>query len=505
MDANAVAHAMERNGSVPVRHPCVVPIVVGHALLMVAWSILRHRHFGSAITDLGAYDNVFWNFAHRGTLWNSPERVHQWSNHLEVGLVWLWLPYRIAPSPIWLFLLQQISCAAAALPVESIVRHASGRRELGLVAAVAMLLTPQLMLAEIYDFHSITACAFPMALLAWGIERDRGKWIAVAALILLSIREQMGLAVEGAAFAWAIRHGWRDRWRYQLALGASGITVFLTEVLWLIPSFAGGQLFRYAVQYGRLGGSPGAALRFAITHPFRFALLPFEGGRLFYLLLLACGSIPLVFLSLRSPRRAAWPLFIAAPLLAVQLFNDNPLAWNIHYQYGAPIVPILAACAGLTLAGAMPHATRTWHSGIWLGGTLVAACFATFVKLVGEGRPFDPEFPSSPRAVALSKVLRVVPDDAAVSALDRIGPHLAHRPTLHVWPGGEDEDRFVVLEAGGMREEPEERRFVAAGIARLRDDPRFTVRFEEAGVIAFEAVPKQKVSWLESCSTEGRR
>src|SRR5207253_1611476 len=140
--------------------------------------------------------------AHRGVPWNSPERVHQWSNHFEIGLAWLWLPYRLAPSPVWLFLLQQISCAAAALPIESIVRHASGKRELGLVAALALLLTPQLMLAEIYDFHSITACAFPIALLAWGIERNSWKWIAVASIIALSIREQMGLAIVGAAAAW---------------------------------------------------------------------------------------------------------------------------------------------------------------------------------------------------------------------------------------------------------------------------------------------------------------
>jgi uncharacterized membrane protein len=454
---------------------------------MVFWSILRHRHFGSAINDLGAYDNTFWNFAHRGILWNSPERVHQWSNHLELGLVWLWLPYRLAPSPIWLFLVQQISCAAAALPIESIVRRASGRPNLALMAVLAMLFTPQLMLAELYDFHSITALAFPLALLVWGVERDSWKWIAVAAVIALSVREQMGLAVAAAAGAWALRHGWRGRWPKQVGLAAVGIAVFLIEVLWLIPSFAGDRIFRYAAQYGRLGGSPAAAVRFAMLHPLRFVLLPFEGGRLLYLFLLMCGAIPLLLVALRSSRRTWWPLLIAAPLLAVQLFNDHSLAWNIHYQYGAPVVPLLAATAGLALSYLQVNEQR-WHARIWLGGVLLTACFATFVKLYGEGRPIDPEFPSSPRALALSKVLTIVPDGATVSALDRIGAHLAHRPTLHTWPSGEDEDQFVLLEAGGMKEEPEERQLVEAGIARLRRDPRFVVRFEEAGVIAFEAL-----------------
>jgi uncharacterized membrane protein len=486
-DATELRAEVRATSSV-ARHPLVIPVVAGHALVMALWSILRHAHFGSANHDLGAYDNVFWNLAHRGIPYNSVERVHQWSNHFEIGLLWLRVPYRIAPSPIWLLLFQQISCAIAALPIESIARRATGDRKVALVATVATLLTPQLLLAEIYDFHSITACAFPMALLALGVDRDSPKWIGVASVLAMSVREQMGLAVAGAALAWVLRHGFHKRGVHALGLAAVGIGGFVLEVLWVIPSFAGGGAFRYFVQYGRLGRSPRAALEFAASHPVRFVMLPFEGGRLLYLVLLACGMIPLLILSLRSPRRCAWPLVIAAPLLAVQLFNDNPLAWNIHYQYGAAVVPLLAASCALTMSdeGSAPLAWRGWLARVWLVGTLLEMSAAVLVKLYGDGRPIDPDFPDSSRAQALRSAINMIPPDATVSALDRIGPHLAHRPEIHDWPDGEKEDRFVVLESGGMRDEPEERRRVEDGVERLRNDPHFVIRFDRAGVLLAE-------------------
>ena len=472
------------------RHPLVVPIVVAHATVMLLWSILRHQHFGSHAFDLGAYENVFWNLAHRGTLWNSIEHSHQWSNHLEVGLLWLWLPFRYVPSPVWLFLLQQISCAACALPIEAIARHGTGDRRLGLVVALATLVSPQLLLAESYDFHSITVCAFPLALLAWGVASDSPKRMLVGALLAMSLREQMGLAFAAAAIAWLVCHGWQKRWPLAAAFVGLGIVVFLAEVLWLIPHYAGGGTFRYTTQYGRLGGSPAAALSFALHHPLRFLLLPFEGKRVLYLLVLCSGAIPLLVAAFRSARSAAWPLLIAAPLLLIQLLNDRSSLWSVHTQYGAPVVPLLAACAALALSNARCIAPplRFWFAGVWLSATAIVASVPLSEKIYGNGRPFDPEFYASGRAAALDRMLTLVPAEVPVSALSRISPHLAHRPEIHRWPDGEAHDQFVVLQVAGLGSDVEELQASQAAAARLREDPNFRIRLDEAGVLLFERV-----------------
>src|SRR5262245_9081767 len=124
---------LDSNRACDVRHPALVWVVAFHAIATFALSALRHAHFGSHAQDLGAYDSVFCNLAHRGTLWNSIERIHQWGNHLELGLLVMWLPYRVAASPLWMFALQSAACAAAAIPIETLARRALGDRRASLL------------------------------------------------------------------------------------------------------------------------------------------------------------------------------------------------------------------------------------------------------------------------------------------------------------------------------------------------------------------------------------
>src|SRR6185437_1929426 len=108
--------------------------------------------------------------------------------------------------------------------------------------------------------------------------------------------------------------------------------------------------FRYMAQYNRLGCTADGVLSTATRGPFAFLKMALNGDLKVFALELASGSLPLLFLSLRSIRRAAWPLLLAAPLLAVQLYSDEPAKWSIHSHYGAPLVPLFAAAAVMALA-----------------------------------------------------------------------------------------------------------------------------------------------------------
>lgn len=468
------------------RHRFFWPIVGTYCVVLFVWSALRHAHYGSHAFDLGAYHQVFYNLAAHGSLWSPLEQMHQWSAHLEVGLLPVGILYRIAPTPLWLLAIQAAACAATAAPVEALARRFCGDSRMALVCAVATVMTPQLLFANINDFHSITLCAFPMALLALGVETNALLPIVVGSAIALSLREQMGLAVFAAAVAWVVRHG-RARVASATFLGAAGLAVFLAEVLWLIPSFAGGGSFRYVSRNYALGDSPQEAFAFALSHPLRFVSLPFEGWRrLVYLPLLASGAtLPMLVAIARSTRRAAVPLLILAPLLLVQLYSVRELVFSIETQYGAPLVPLVGSAAAL---GVGTLAARRKDMGMavaiaWLVATMAHAIFAVGPLAFRPGGPLDRSFAGSPRERALARAVAAIPRDTMVSAQETITPHLAG--DIRRWPAAEATATFIILDANLSADDtPPER--VTAAVARLRVDPHFIVRVDEAGVLLVE-------------------
>jgi uncharacterized membrane protein len=477
--------ASTRSGDSPLapvaRHRLVVPIVVAHAVVMLLWSLFRHHNFGSS-TDLGAYHSVAWNFAMRDSLWNSVERIHHWSTHMELGLLWLWVPYRFFPSPVWLFLTQSAAAAAAALPIEAVARRVTRDQRIALLAVVAMLLTPQLLLAEIDDFHAVTLCALPLSILVWGIEVDSALAIGAAAIAVLSLREQMGLLLVAAAAAWVLRQG-RRRLGSAIVLGASGLAFFLFAAVWAIPQFGAGQSLRYAAQYQRLGATPGAAIKLASEHPLTFLTMAFEGQRKLFPIALASGGFPLLLLSLRSLRKASWPLLLAAPLLGVQLMSGDPEKWSINSHYGSPIVPLFAMACTASLA--FIPAEKNWRLYAAAGWAALTALHTIMVipSPVGPGGPIDPTYVGSPREAALRKALSLISGDDSVCTQDNVLPHVSDRMDIHEWPDGELTDDIILLDQDGPSRTIKSRERLSRAASRIRTDPAFTVLIDDAGVL----------------------
>jgi uncharacterized membrane protein len=484
----------------PARHPLVIPLAVAYAAILFAWCALRHAHFGSSAFELGAYHSLLWNVAHRGSPWNSLERAHQWSTHLELGLLPLVPLYRVAPSPAWLWLTEGLACGAAVLPIDALARRVTGDALIGLLAGAAMLLTPQLVLGQVADFQPIALAILPLAVMAWAIEADSSRGLVLGAVGAILLREQLGAVVAVAAPLWVLRHGMR-RAPPAVALALTAIAVSWLEIYVILPSLGDEQAVRVAAQYGSLGGGSTAQ---------RFVGAILSADRRTYALGLASGALPLVFLSFRSLRRAAWPLLLGLPPLLVQLFSREYRKWDLHFPYGVPVVAAIAAAAVLALrflpavtprtatvpAGAPadaktsppPNLRRLAVAG-WLG-LVVIHLASLFPSPVGPGRAIDPSFTGSPRAAALERAIGRVPADASISAQDDVVPHVATRSEVHRWPDGIDTDEYVLLDAAGAAPNVRSPGALTAAAAGLRVDPSFEVLLDEAGVILAKRRPR---------------
>lgn len=486
-----VARGRRTHAEVTRRHPLLLPLVGLHAALVFAWLFLRHRHFASPTFDLGAYHSVLWNLAFRATPWNSIDRAHQMATHLEPGLLVLVPFYRLLASPVWLWLAESLSCAALALPVDALARRVTGDRVVGLLAAAATLVTPQLALGELADFHGLALCALPIAMMAWSIAVDSSRGLVLSALGAMALREQMGVVVAAAAVAWFVHQGKR-RLPPAIALAVVAFSVSMLEIFVVIPSFGSAGSAHFTQSYAPLGGNVGEAARNVARHPFRTALIALDASRGSYLLALASGALPLVLFALRRPRLAAWPLLLALPPLAIQLIASSPAKWDIHHPYGIPVVPLFATAAVLAI-GTVPcdklPSARRWAAAGWLTLTLFHMAHV-MPSPVGPGRAVDRSFEGSARAAALARGLSAIPDDATVSAQDNLVPHLATRSEVHCWPDGWKMDDYVFLDQEGPARNMKSSLPVTGWARRLRADPHLEVLIDEAGVILAKRVQR---------------
>jgi hypothetical protein len=345
-----------------------------------------------------------------------------------------------------------------------------------------MLSTPQLVLGQVADFHPIALAILPMATLAWAIEADSSRALVLAGIAAIALREQLGVVVAVAALLWVVRHGAR-RAPPAVALAIAAISASAVALFVVIPSFGSDQQVRIAAQYGNAFG------------PQRFAAALSEERRL-YVVGLASGALPLVFLSLRSLRRSAWPLLLALPPLLVQLLSRDQRKWDLHYPYGVPIVAALAAAAVLSLRF-LPRATpggegldlRRLAAAGWVALVLVHLS-SVLPSPFGRWRALDRSFGGSSRAGALQKAIGLVPEDASISAQDDVVPHVAARSEVHRWPDGIDTDEYVLLDAEGAASNVPNRTNLVGAVRSLRADPSFEVLVDEAGVLLARRLPR---------------
>ncbi|APR76562.1 Hypothetical protein A7982_01909 [Minicystis rosea] len=479
----------------PPRHPLLIPLAAAYAMALFAWSFLRHKHFGSGTFELGAYHSVLWNVAHRFTPWNSLERAHQWSTHLEPALAVLAPFYRIAPSPVWLWMAESLCVAAAALPIDAIARRITGDAVIGLLAAAAMLLGPQLVLGQLADFHVLALCALPVAVMAWAVEVDSSRGLALGALFAMLLREQMGILVAAAALAWVVRQGKR-RALPAIALGIAALSVSALEIFVVIPAFGGGgQSFHYVANYSYLGGAAGDAARSGAAKPVGVLSTLLDPRRARYVAELLSGAVPLCLLALRMPRRAAWPLVLGAPQLAIQLLSSSWHKWSVHYPYGMPVAPVVAVTAVLALAS-VP--TDKWRNARRLAATgwlalMVLHLAGKLPSPWGPGQPIDATFRGSPRVLALSEAIARVPADASISAQDDVVPHVAARSEVHLWPDGSSTDEYILLDLDGTATNVQNPSALSAAARTLRADARFEIVVDRAGVILAKRRPTHAV------------
>ncbi len=465
-DADAPPGALARAGRwlARVAPPAgAVALWLGYGLLFTKLSIANHHSLNTRTTDLGFYDNIFYQSLHGKPLgctflkggWHG-------SAHFDPILVLLSPLYALRPRAETILTLQSFWLGAGTVPIYLLARA----KQLGRFAALALagcyVAYPALHGVNMYEFHSL-ALINPLVLwLLYFFETGatRRYWLTLVALLL--VREDIPLLLTFVSFYFVLsgkKHGPRTGWATMaLSLAYFGLVKGLVMDNGVLA--AGKDGYSFAYYYEELIPDKTSARQLVVsllTNP-TFALkLAFEDAKQLFLLQLL---VPLAALPLLAKRGRIMMVYG----LAFCLLASRDAVFTIHFQYASILIPVLFALSAFALGDLRERAPFGLQGPRVVRGLVAGMLVMSLAAGWRFGAPIENDafrggFSRIARSVTpeaarryewVTKTAQRIPADAALGISDRIGPHVSNRPWVYFYPDHTPLD-FVFIDEGDLR------------------------------------------------------
>ena len=459
--------------------------IAAYAAGFGALSILQYRSYNTGRFDLGNMAQAVWSTAHGHPLQITNlqgEQVSRLGSHVDPILVafaplwWIW------PSASMLVAVQAVAIALGALPLFWLARKHLGSEQAALGFALAYLLYPAVQWLTLNEFHPV-ALACPLLLFAfWYLDDDRLGAFAIFAVLAALTKEEIPLVIAGMGLWYAIS---RKQWRIGGAIAVAGVCLTAISVEVVLPHFNAGGSSGFYARYGELGHSPSGILKTIVTDPREVWSTVFDREGIHYLLEL---FVPLLLLVVVSPLA----LIAAVPELGLNLLSATHTQNSIHHHYTAGLIPPLFVA---TVLGAARVTRSRPGLRVPVAAALVVVMVVANVLLgaipVWRDLPGGQTYRAYASHVAThdritDRALRMIPDDAVVSATNSLGSHLSGRRRFLSFPYVHDAQWIAADETQPGYADRWDPPATAEALARLRRNPSWRLVFSEDGVLVFK-------------------
>lgn len=431
----------------------VFAVMALHAVVFTRLAVERDQGLWSATIDLGIFKEALWHTL-QGRVMHSPAVGYSFLGEHFAPVLFLLVPlYGLWPTSACLLTVQTVAVSATGYPVYRLARSLGLRRVTATALVAAMLASPPLHTALLYDFHMDLLALPAMAWLVWMLQCRAwwGAWVALVALV--SVKEEMfipALAALGAATLSGDRSVAKRT--IPMALGAT-VYGLLAIFVWMKrfgpppgvpeymhdPSLPPGT-YKFLRSYKHLVGEGGPVLTL-LRHPVRFLVYAFSGPRLTTLLNFL---LPLALLPLAAGRCVV----LLAPL-GVVLLSDNPEIVALHYHYSAIQHPGLYMAAAYGAGALVARARRPGR----VSQALAALCVASTVVMLGmhpasvwARTHWRDRRAKTPHSDAVDRLLARVPLTAPITLTTFAGTRTSNRPWSNVFPRGIERASWALVD-----------------------------------------------------------
>ncbi len=406
------------------RRALLLVLLLADTFIYSAFSILRHRHFGSG-WDLAVFDQAIWLYSRLDSP-NITVRFNRLENILGDHfhpIVALLSPFNwIMNSAEAILIGQSFVVALSIIPVFLFTE-----RRLGKSAAWLFTLSYSLFWGiqetVAFEFHEI---AFAIPLIAFAIYYidERKPWgYFICFFLMLMTKENMGAVLAFFGIYLILLKRYRDG---LVSLSVGAITFpLLTKIV--IPFFSGGRAYDYWT-YDALGPDLSSAMKTMIRRPWVvFQIMTSSVTKLHTIWLIFS---PFLLLSLFSPL-----LVLFVPIFAQRFLSSRLVFWEPLYHYNATVTPVVAMAAadGLWRITRLIKNERALKVAVQLAALailVVNLCMLPRLPLWRLSSPDYWQLSESDRAGQAA--VEMIPPGVSVGAQIPIAPHLTHRRGIYV-------------------------------------------------------------------------
>lgn len=423
--------------------------------------------------DIDRFSQAIWNTTRGNFLFTTIFEESLLAKHFS--------PYMALLSPlllIWedariLFLFQLVGIAAAGLILYKIVHDRHPR--LAIIFLLAFYLNPPLHQIALLELRRVTLAMPFIALMLFGLYKDRRLLMLLGMAFVLLIKEDMGLIVAMVGLYLLL---FKRDWRWGLPTFLIGLAWFLSMVQLVIPAIAGGDYTQLGY-YSDWGDSIWEMARNVLSHPVNTLKYMFDRGSLLALWRL------LLPLAIILPFLGADYLLIIAPLIALMLLSNEPAVHKLGRWYLAPVLPVLFAAVAVGI-GRQPNKRARQASAALLIATLLAYALFSLAPLGGR---FDSgRYQTSEQQDLIWDLIDELPGDATIVSQVAFSTPLSFRENIYVYPWHdpvEDSADYFVMGRENFSY-PFDSEGINWEINNLIADPALTIVEEAGGFFIFQ-------------------
>jgi uncharacterized membrane protein len=479
------ALARERAPIIWRRHGPLAVVIAGslfYVVFMTFFDLRWHYKLRTHNFDVSINNHLLYNGLHgrffETTVTHAAEPGEYIAAHAKIG-GYLFLPlYALYPKPEFLLALQCTSLGLGAIPLFLFARKRLSDWMAAAVAGAYLCYHP-MHSANFYEVNWVPIASFFVLGTVWAI--DARRWVTGALLFVAGalMREDMpiGFAVIGACL---LLTGHRPK---------AGLIIALVSTIWFvilrfyIMDSAGDWWFPKMYKGLWPPGEKGfkSVIKTLVTNPVFVLGKLITEAKVNYLLHLL---VPISFLPAR--RWYLWAAFIPGTILTLLATDYKPLTMYT-FQYVMHWTPYLFLAAALALSAIAREADfglarmRAAAGGMLLAASALSYNYGAFTAHTGtvKGGYFAVEFEFTDaereRYGALRELIKMIPDEASVSATEIAGPHVSSRKLIYAMRAGTQNADYLLIESRKLK------------LGRTRESLRKALESRQYGLLARRA------------------